>query len=67
MPACLPACLPAGNRFSYSKHAVSIRMGGICMKTNGWRKPTQPWLLAVEDPQELGRDIASGSKAMRGE
>lgn len=57
----------AGNRFSYSKQAVSIRLGGVCGKLKAWRQARKPWLLAVEDPQEMGKDVGSGSFAVRGE
>lgn len=60
-----PFC-PAGNRFSYAKQAVSIRLGGVCTKLKGWRNQRKPWLLAVEDPQEMGKDVGSGSFAVRG-
>lgn len=59
--------LPAGNHFSYAKHAVSIRMGGVCLKLRSWKNAKRPWLLAVEDPQEMGKDVGSGSYAIRGE
>ncbi|KAL4428251.1 hypothetical protein ABPG75_002340 [Micractinium tetrahymenae] len=54
-----------GTHFSYAKHAVSIRMGGVCSKLKTWRHPKKPWLLAVEDPQEMGKDIGSGSYEIR--
>lgn len=35
------------------------------MKKREWRQAERPWLLAVEDPQQLGRDIGSGTYNMR--
>lgn len=61
------AARPAGNRFSYAKQAVSIRLGGVCTKLKAWRQARKPWLLAVEDPQEMGKDVGSGSFGVRGE
>lgn len=55
-----------GSHFSYSKHAVSIRMGGVCNKLKAWRNSKRPWLLAVEDPQEMGKDIGAGSASIKG-
>ena len=31
------------------------------MKKREWKQADRPWLLAVEDPQQLGRDIGSGT------
>lgn len=42
-------------------------MGGVCSKLRPWRHSKKPWLLAVEDPQEMGKDIGSGSFQIRGE
>ena len=38
--------------------------GGFIQKPAQWIKADKPWLLAVEDPQDPGRDMASGSHAM---
>ena len=62
-----PPYRPVGLTFSYSRQAVSTRMGGVCLKVKAWRRPTKPWLLAVEDPQEMGKDIGGGSYNIRGE
>lgn len=35
------------------------------MKKREWKQAERPWLLAVEDPQQLGRDIGSGTYNMR--
>ena len=35
------------------------------MKKKEWKQVDRPWLLAVEDPQQLGRDIGSGTYNMR--
>ena len=35
------------------------------MKKREWRQAERPWRLAVEDPQQLGRDIGSGTYNMR--
>jgi hypothetical protein len=53
-----------GSGFDYGKQAVSIRKGGVAKK-GPWRQPKRPWLLAVEDPQEPGKDIGSGSFNIR--
>lgn len=45
--------------------AVSVLQGGIVAKQPGWRLAAKPWLLAVEDPQQAGRDIAQGSYNIR--
>ena len=42
-----------------------MRLGGIVAKQKAWKQPQRPWLLAVEDPQEAGKDIGSGSFNMR--
>ncbi len=42
--------------------------GGFKPKHEEWKQAARPQLLAVEDPQEAGRDIGSGSfniKAVR--
>ena len=35
------------------------------MKKREWKQADRPWLLAVEDPQQLGRDIGSGTYNIR--
>ena len=35
--------------------------GGIIEKKDDWIQSSRRWLLAVEDPQQLGKDIGSGS------
>eukprot|EP00887_Chlorella_sp_A99_P004854 scaffold4.g4854.t1 len=55
-----------GTGFSYARQAVSLRAGGFCGKIKAWRQARRPWLLAVEDPQEPGRDVGSGTYAIRG-
>ncbi|KAL3151268.1 hypothetical protein ABBQ38_013107 [Trebouxia sp. C0009 RCD-2024] len=49
-----------GSSFNYALNA-----GGVVMKKREWRQAERPWLLAVEDPQQLGRDIGSGTYNMR--
>jgi DNA polymerase sigma len=39
---------------------VSVRLGGLVPKGR-WAVGGKPWLLAVEDPQEPGKDVGSGS------
>jgi hypothetical protein len=51
----------AGGCFDVTNEAVSVAAGGIIDKRPRWVKARQPELLAVEDPQQPGRDIASGS------
>lgn len=34
-------------------------------KKREWKQADRPWLLAVEDPQQMGRDIGSGSFNIR--
>lgn len=41
-------------------------MGGVCLKLKAWKNARRPWLLAVEDPQEMGKDVGSGSFGIRG-
>ncbi|KAK9832493.1 hypothetical protein WJX81_001948 [Elliptochloris bilobata] len=53
-----------GERFDYEREAVSVRAGGVVPKPRAWRQAGRPWLLAVEDPQEPGTDIGSGSFAI---
>lgn len=53
-----------GASFDYARHAISVRLGGVVNK-GGWKQPNRPWLLAVEDPQEPGRDICVGSYNVR--
>ena len=53
-----------GRKFSYARQAVSVRMGGLCGKIGLWRNPRKPWLLAVEDPQQPGKDIGGASFAI---
>ncbi|KAL0040123.1 hypothetical protein WJX79_007645 [Trebouxia sp. C0005] len=54
-----------GAGFDYSRHAVSVGRGGIVEKKRAWKQDKRPWLLAVEDPQQLGKDIGSGSYSIR--
>lgn len=35
--------------------------GGVVLKKSEWKQVSRPWLLAVEDPQQLGRDIGSAT------
>ena len=35
--------------------------GGFKPKNEEWKQAARPQLLAIEDPQEAGRDIGSGS------
>lgn len=49
-----------GCRFDFARQAVSVRQGGF-VKKGRWKHPRKPLLLAVEDPQEPGKDICSGS------
>jgi DNA polymerase sigma len=46
--------------FDFLRQAISIRQGGF-VKKGKWKQARRPWLLAVEDPQEPGKDICSGS------
>ncbi len=39
--------------------------GGVVEKKREWKQAERPWLLAVEDPQQLGKDIGSGSYNIR--
>ncbi|KAL0044929.1 hypothetical protein WJX82_002262 [Trebouxia sp. C0006] len=54
-----------GGGFDYSRHAVSVGQGGVVEKKREWKQAERPWLLAVEDPQQLGKDIGSGSFNIR--
>ena len=49
-----------GWKFDFERQAVSVRQGGF-VKKGRWKQPRKPMLLAVEDPQEPGKDICSGS------
>jgi non-canonical poly(A) RNA polymerase PAPD5/7 len=49
-----------GSKFNYYKDALSVLQGGVVEKGR-WRQPKKPWLLAVEDPQDPGREICGGS------
>eukprot|EP00775_Hariotina_reticulata_P002545 gene2545-2848_t len=55
-----------GGCFDFAKEAVSVAAGGIIDKRPSWVKVQKPGLLAVEDPQQAGRDIASGSYNVTG-
>ena len=35
--------------------------GGVIRKPGAWHDHKKCWLLAVEDPQEVGKDIGCGS------
>lgn len=50
-----------GLHFNSNEEAVSVLHGGFMQKPASWRNDQKPWLLAVEDPQDPGRDIAAGS------
>ncbi|KFM25080.1 Poly(A) RNA polymerase protein 2 [Auxenochlorella protothecoides] len=58
-------CNLFGYAFRYSHQAVSPARGGICKKIGPWRQDHRGWLLAVEDPQQMGKDIGSGSYEIR--
>mmetsp|Transcript_5910 Transcript_5910/g.11535 ORF Transcript_5910/g.11535 Transcript_5910/m.11535 type:complete len:821 (+) Transcript_5910:242-2704(+) len=49
-----------GNRFDYLSSAVSIMYGGMTRKGSFYQNG-KPWLLAIEDPQDPGRDICGGT------
>lgn len=34
-------------------------------KKKDWKQAERPWLLSVEDPQQLGKDIGSGTYNIR--
>ena len=53
-----------GNRFEYYTSAVSVFHGGIINK-GLFTQTNKPWLLAVEDPQDPGREICGGTSAIR--
>ena len=44
---------------------MSVRLGGVVAKKKAWKQQHRSWLLAIEDPQEVGKDIGSGSFNMR--
>lgn len=44
---------------------MSVRLGGVVGKKKAWKQQHRSWLLAIEDPQEVGKDIGSGSFNMR--
>ncbi|KAL4528093.1 hypothetical protein Ndes2437B_g00206 [Nannochloris sp. 'desiccata'] len=48
------------HEFDFLRQAISIRQGGF-VKKGKWKQARKPWLLAVEDPQEPGKDICAGS------
>jgi len=48
------------HEFDFLRQAISIRQGGF-VKKGKWKQARKPWLLAVEDPQEPGKDICTGS------
>lgn len=50
-----------GREFDYATGAVRVQAGGFGPKLADWFKPDRPAALAVEDPQEAGKDIGSGS------
>ena len=50
-----------GRRFNYQRQAVRIARGGVAPKPLDWVKPDRLLALAVEDPQDEGKDIGSGS------
>ncbi|KAK9827438.1 hypothetical protein WJX74_002466 [Apatococcus lobatus] len=50
-----------GNRFDNRTKAVSVHYGGFINKRPEWRDGKKPNALAVEDPQEPGKDVAAGT------
>ena len=37
----------------------------MVLKKREWKQTDRPWLLAVEDPQQLGKDIGAGTFNIR--
>lgn len=51
-----------GKIFDYERQAVRVSKGGVRPKPAAWVLPDKPrYLLSVEDPQEQGKDIGSGT------
>jgi DNA polymerase sigma len=50
---------------SFSDNVLFHVQGGVVEKKREWKQAERPWLLAVEDPQQLGKDIGSGSFNIR--
>ena len=51
-----------GKSFDYERQAVRVSKGGVRPKPASWVLPEKPrYLLSVEDPQEQGKDIGSGT------
>ena len=51
-----------GKSFDYERQAVRVSKGGVRPKPAAWVLPDKPrYLLSVEDPQEQGKDIGSGT------
>ena len=51
-----------GKSFDYERQAVRVSKGGVRPKPASWVLPDKPrYLLSVEDPQEQGKDIGSGT------
>ena len=50
-----------GRTFDYEAHAVRVSSGGFGPKLAAWVRGDRAAALAVEDPQEAGKDIGSGS------
>lgn len=51
-----------GKSFDYERQAVRVSKGGVRPKPASWVLPDRPrYLLSVEDPQEQGKDIGSGT------
>ena len=46
-----------GRNFNYDGVGISIRRGGFYYNkaSRGWRRPTQSYLLSIEDPQDRGK------------
>lgn len=53
-----------GRKFDYYNQALSVIGGGVVPKGK-WVQPKKRWLLAVEDPQDPGREICGGSFEIR--
>jgi non-canonical poly(A) RNA polymerase PAPD5/7 len=52
-----------GRFFQYDTVGLSLRKGGHYFEkaARGWKNPSAPALLSIEDPQDFTNDVSSGS------
>jgi len=55
-----------GRDFNYQTTGISVRQNGAYFPkhSRGWGRPDRPWLLAIENPDDVSHDVGRNSYAV---